>query len=172
MHKLFLTETECGIIEGADKIISAVGGGFPSMENGMLIQTSIEVNRDKPYLHDVFLTFDISGWKKAVKYYEDSELGTVYYDENGPSIISLRFTGAREVFIDYDSQGSTSEAVDIYFSNTADRTLLFRDGLPGRAREIPRPFTCFYLAARQLIIEFFEDECRIFASLEPIKNNN
>lgn len=166
MHKHYLTKTECGIIEGADKIISVIGGGFPSMENGALIKTVVERNQEKPYLHNVLLVFDITGWKKAVKYYEDSALGTVSYDEDGPNLISLRFEGVREVFIDFDSQGSTSEVVDIYFCNTAERSELFRDGLPGRAREIPRPFVCFYLAARQLIIEFLEEECRISAKLE------
>ena len=165
MHKQYLTEPECEIIEGADKIISAIGG-FPSMENGELVDYSVMPNKDRPFLFDVLLVFDITGWKICAGYYiernENIRFGEVDPDDTVPNRIALRFKGAREMFSHiYSSQ--MHEAIDIYFSNTTDRAQMYRASILQHPIIIPRPYCSFYLALRQLVIEFSEDECRISA---------
>lgn len=45
MHKIFLTKNECSIIRGADEIVNTIGG-FPSMENGELIEIQLEKQQE------------------------------------------------------------------------------------------------------------------------------
>ncbi len=160
MHKAFLTKTECELIKGSDKIISTIGGGFPSMENGTLVQISIEENKETTNLQNVLLIFDVSGWKESVQFHK---LGNVCNDEKESNLISLRFEGAREVHLNLSRP---DRSIDMYFCNTEEGAELYRDGYPGSARELPRPYNCFYLANRQVVIEFFEHECKISAEIE------
>ena len=156
MHKAFLTLAECSIIDGADKIIKRVGDGFPSMENGALINVSITMNEKNKYRYDIQLDFDISGWKRTMWFYNK---WTVH--KSAPDIISMRFEGARDVYINSPRTASCGE---IKFSNTTDRKTFHQDCLPEFTPDLSRPYSCFYICSGdELVIEFTEDECRITA---------
>ncbi len=136
------------------------------MENGLFVAYTVEPNEEKPFLIDIVLTFDITGWKKSTGYdrQRNENIGFYEIDPNDkvPNLIALCFEGARD--IEHSDHPEGGSLVDIYFSNTTNRRLMYRANLPDRPVVIPRPYCSFYMAGHQLIIGFSEDECRISAT--------
>ena len=149
MHKLYLTDSEVSIIEGAEPIIAEFGG-FPSMENGTLC--SVDVKTDRKHF-DVTLLFDIKRWH---------EVSSSYFD-NLPSFshryIELLFHHADDVTLARASLGIYGE---IKFENTHNTNNWRMPSLPYRPLIVDRPFCAFHIR-RDLRIYFNEEACRISA---------
>lgn len=156
MHKLYLTKPECEIINGAQDIIDTIGG-FPSMEDGQLIEILIKKRADFS-AGDISLLFDISGWKHIAPYYQ--EAGNVKTLEQ--NLIRLNFENVTSVrLLDLFSAHG-----EIKFSNTADPQQMYQDDMVSNTPIFERPYCCFYISSRNVIIEFDEENCTISAHFE------
>ncbi len=156
MHKLYLTNPECEIINGAENIIDVIGG-FPSMEDAHLIELLIKKRADYS-AGDITLLFDISGWKQIAPYYQ--EAGKVKTFEQ--NLIRINFQNVRDVKLinPFSAHG------EIKFSNTADPKQMYQDDRVSNTPIIQPPFCCFYIRSRNVIIEFDEKNCTISAHFE------
>lgn len=156
MHKIFLTKPECEIIQGSEKIIETIGG-FPSMEDGELID--VHLQKCGEYRSTVTLLFDVTGWKRNAKH-------SAKLKEFSESLIRLIFQNCRDVYM----QSPLGISGEIKFSNSADRSRMCQDDTPDTVLVIERPYCVFYIRdASGLIIEFFENECTISAEIVKFK---
>ena len=57
MHKFFLTESECEVIQGSHVVTDCIGG-FPSMENGSIANIKI-CQKDNLARYIIKISFDI-----------------------------------------------------------------------------------------------------------------
>ena len=151
MHKYFLTEEECSIINGADIIADEIGG-FPSMEDGELLQFNFEKAFGDKAKDRLTLVYDIRGWHKNCSYYLD--LRPLKHTK-----IMMVFEGRLNV--KYISDNVWGE---IKFGNNI--SIMAQDGDPLNINVVKRPFTCFCMRdKRNLCVDFFEEDCLISAKL-------
>ena len=156
MHKVFLTKNECSIIRGADEIIEAFGG-FPSMENGELLEIHLEKQHERNR-GSVSFVFDIADWKVSSSRYLSKER-PAGFDQ---SRIKLTFQNCRDIKI----VDPFRDLGEIKFGNSSDRKLIRQDEFPGLAPELERPFCVFYArSGESIIIDFDEETCIISAEL-------
>ena len=153
MHKIFLTNTECEVIQGSDNIVKLIGG-FPSMENGSLERIMMwPWERSGRYI--VELTFNIEGWEKTAKYYHS-------LPQIPKKRITIRFDGALDVII---KSPELNDCGEVKFDNRFGDERVFQDEGPWRIIEIPRPYYRFYTVGHggDLKILFDENACTISA---------
>lgn len=154
MHKIFLTEPEVSFIKGADAIVKELGG-FPSMENGKLVEISVQDAGLNYSRYNVTLVFDIEGWGRASSRYMNIPKPQNMY-------IQMDFLNVRDVFI---SGPSINECGEFKFGNTLDRKEMYQDDLPSRPIIVERPFCTFYMqAGLDFVLEFDDADCLVFAS--------
>ena len=152
MHKIFLTEPEVSFIKGADAIVKELGG-FPSMENGKLVEISVR-NGLSYSRYNVSLVFDIEEWGRASSRYMNIPKPQNMY-------IQMEFLNVRDVFI---SSPSINECGEFKFGNTLDREKMYQDDLPSRPIIVERPFCTFYMqAGRDFVLEFDDSDCLVLA---------
>ena len=151
MHKFCLTEPECERIQGAQKIIETLGY-FPSMENTILEEVNIKNTHRLAERYEVCLVFFFFFCGKH----------TV---PGGKPKLQLTFYGVREVYMNTDGL-DWRFSPEIKFTNSIDRTKVYRDDLPSTTPIIPRPFTGFAIGRGQdFFLEFFDEEITVDAFL-------
>ena len=151
MHKFYLNNTECSIIQGAQEIVSRFGG-FPSMENGTLISVTVERSSERSR-YDVKLVFDITGWAKMVL--SDKDSGTDVK-------ICMSFEGCRSIVTRIEPW--SNPCGEIKFGDGMEE--MRQDGHPSHIIEIPRPYGAFCIrSSHEFLIEFDESECWISAAV-------
>lgn len=154
MHKLYLTEPEVSFICGADAIVAELGG-FPSMENGKLIDVSIAPSH--PYGYNVFLVFDIENWAAVSSRYRYANIPRPKH-----RYIRMCFFGVQRVYIDSPHLDGCGE---IKFGNTTDRKKMYQDDSPLRPIIVERPFYSFYIRdGSDFVLEFNDSKCWVEAS--------
>ena len=163
MHKVFLTEEECSIIQGAQEIVE-VFGGFPSMENGELLSIEIKAHK-QTRRYDVALLFDLSGWFEACSFHAKGGKGFFPY----PDIQNPPFTKIKLLFEKVEGINVNDIAMsicgEIKFTNKPDYRTIVQDEHPSTTPRIPRPFCGFGIRyGSQMFISFFEEEVIISAS--------
>lgn len=153
MHKLFLTKTECEVINGSQEIVEAFGG-FPSMENTEIVDASIS---RKGGLLDVSFLFDTHRWVEISASYK--------YDVKQPEKrkVRIEFKGVREATL--VAPADYWICTGLKFDSASDRKKWYQDEYPSAVSEIPRPFCCLYSFSRNIVLEFREDECVINATI-------
>jgi len=157
MHKLYLTPPECEIIHGASEIVDIIGG-FPSMEDGELIDITLQRHNKTGYRGEVILTFDISGWKQVASFYTAYGPLNKFVEDR----IRLTFKNMRDIKI----VDPFSESGEIKFSNTCDSREMHQDDHPCNTPIIERPFCRFYIrSGHNIVFDFEEEECEISAEL-------
>lgn len=153
MHKIYLTEPEVSVINGADVIVEECGG-FPSMENGRLCSIKMEKSKDD-FGYNVVLLFDIEKWASDSALYMD-------IPKISHRFIEMSFCGVSNVYINHPNMSSTCG--EIKFNNTPDRKKMCQDSSPERVPVISRPFCTFYIRNdSNLVFDFDERECKISA---------
>lgn len=159
MHKYYLTDQECMVIQNAEEIIGELGG-FPSMENGELIGVEIIHNPVNGRIGNesrisVSLTFDIEVWIRCVEH-----LGRVV--NNKRKRIKMRFDGINGFRL--DSMAIWPGCGEIKFGN--EGYPMMQDSVPEVTRDVPRPYNSFYIRSGfGLVLYFSESECVISAEL-------
>ena len=154
MHKIFLTEPEVSFIKGADAIVDALGG-FPSMENGKLVEISVRDAGLSYTRYNVTLVFDIEGWGRT---------SSLRMDIPRPesTLIQMEFLNVRDVFI---SSPYIDCCGEFKFGNTYDRKEMYRDFLPSHPIVVERPYFTFYMnSGHEFVLEFDDSDCLVFAS--------
>lgn len=166
MHKVYLTEEECSIIQGAQDIIDVLGG-FPSMEDGELVSIGITANKNNPARYDVSLLFDISGWIRVCGFNSRMENAVYQY----PNIVNPKYTRIRLSFEQAENIVINGINMDrcgeIKFTDTWDRRAVRQDDHPSTTPRIKRPFLGFGIRyGEDFFISFFEGEVTIWAKFE------
>lgn len=157
MHKLYLTSPECEIIRGSSEIVAIIGG-FPSMEDGKLIDVTLKRHNETGHRGDVMLTFDISGWKRIASAY--TAYGSLH--QFAEDRIRLTFRNMRDIKI----VDPFFESGEIKFSNTCDSRKMHQDDHPCNTPIVERPFCRFYIrSGHNIVLDFKEEECEISAEL-------
>ena len=152
MHKIFLTEQEVSIINGADAVVKEFGG-FPSMENGRIHR--LMMSGCGYGCCSVTIVFDVMGWADVSSRYTD-------IPKPAHKFLQLNFSQVRKVYmgdLKFDNPG------EIKFGNTLDRSKMHQDIHPSCPVVVERPFCTFYMrSGSDFVIEFSEEECWIEAS--------
>ncbi len=157
MHKYYLTDQECMVIQNAEDIIRDLGG-FPSMENGELIGIEICHNPTSGRIGNesrisVSLTFDIEVWMQCVEH-----LGRVV--NNKHKRIKMQFDGINGFRL--DSMAIWTACGEIKFGN--ERYPMRQDSVPEVTYDVPRPYSSFYIRSGSGVVLYFsESECIISA---------